>query len=661
MPIIARKQAEDYKDSALYRVRHSSAHLMAEAVQALWPQAKLAFGPPIEDGFYYDFDIEHKFSDDDLKSIEEKMQELRKKDAKFECIPISKAEAHKLFLDKGEKLKAEHVETLPEGAITLYQDGDFVDLCAGPHVESTSALKHFKLLHVSGSYWRGDEKRERLQRIYGTAWESQDELKAYLTRIEEAKKRDHRILGKELALFDFPELAGPGLPFYLPHGAVIIEELKNWMWKLHAEGAYGHPEKTYMALATPHILKTDAWHTSGHLKNYRDNMFMVYSLDELESGMLDKPAKTGSGGVQPPKDGRLDAAPTAEHDAHKEARTADQLLPDEASAEGIGNYGLKPMNCPGHIMMYNVGTKSYRDLPARYFEFGTVYRYERAGVLHGMLRVRSFTQDDAHIFCTPEQYPDEVEGVFDFCCLVLDTFGFEYTVALKTRNMEKSIGSDANWAMAEDGLRRVLDKRAAGKYYVVEGDAAFYGPKIDFIIKDSLGRDWQGSTIQLDFNLPERFAMEYIDHHGERVQPVMIHRAILGSFERFFGLLIEEFGGAFPLWMAPVQLRVLPITDAQIPYAQEVAAKLSAMRLNTNDGGLRVEVDESSEKLGKKIREGKTQKVPYLIVLGGQELEQGSITVEGYHEGKLPELNSLEALEAYLRAEIDAKEVKRKG
>ncbi len=607
MPIVAKTNVRSERDERLYRIRHSAAHLMAEAVQALFPGTKLAFGPPIDDGFYYDFDTEQTFNEDDLKAIEKKMEELRKKKAEFVCIPVSKAEALKRFTEMGEKLKAEHVETLEDGKITLYQDGDFIDLCAGPHVENTGEIKHFKIMHSSGSYWRGDEKRERLQRIYGTAWESRDELKAYLKRLEEAKKRDHRVLGRELSLVDFPELAGPGLPFYLPKGAHILQELKNWMWKLHEQGGYGHLDKVYQPLNTPHILKTDAWHTSGHLENYRDAMFMVYSLDELESGMI--------GGD------------------------------NESGKEGLGNYGLKPMNCPGHVMLYNVGTKSYRDMPVRFFEFGTVYRYERAGVLHGLLRVRSFTQDDAHIFCTPEQYEAEIEGVFDFCCHIWDTFGFDYHVALKTRG-EKSMGSDAVWEMAEAGLRRVLERRAPGKYYVEEGDAAFYGPKIDFVVSDSLGRNWQGSTIQLDFNLPERFGMEYVDDHGERQRPVMIHRAILGSFERFFGLLIEEFGGAFPLWLAPEQVRVLPITDDQNEYAQQVCAELK-------HAGLLATVDDTSEKLGKKIRSGKTQKIPYLVVVGAQEMESNTITVESYFDGKLEDIRTVNTLEARMRLEID--------
>ena len=614
MPIIAKHSELDEKEQFLHRLRHSAAHLMAEAVQDLFPGTKLAFGPAIEDGFYYDFDTDHKFSEEDFKKIERRMEELRKEKAPFVREEISQADALRLFQGQDEKLKAEHVETLPDGAITLYKSGKFVDLCAGPHVENTGDIKHFKLLSTSGAYWRGDEHREQLQRIYGTAWETKDELKDYLRRVEEAKKRDHRTLGKQLGLFEFPELAGPGLPFYLPKGALVLNELKQWMWELHMRGGYGHPDKCYEPLATPHILKTDAWKTSGHLENYRDNMFMVYSLDELESGMI----------------------------------SADQ----QSSKEGLGNYGLKPMNCPGHVMLFEVGTKSYRDLPVRYFEFGTVYRYERAGTLHGMLRVRSFTQDDAHIFCTPDQYEAEVEGCFDFCCHILETFGFDYYVGFKTRG-EKRIGGDEVWDMAEAGLRKVLEKRAAGKYYVQEGDATFYGPKVDFVIKDSLGRMWQGGTIQLDFNLPERFGLEYAASDGERKRPVMIHRAILGSFERFFGLLIEEFGGAFPLWLAPLQARVLPIGEAHLDYAKLVAGKL-------RENGLRAEVDESNEKLGKKIRTGKTEKVPYLIVVGDSEMEQGTVTVESYFDGKLDGLTSLEALMDRMLSEITLKTARRR-
>ncbi|MBW2527050.1 MAG: threonine--tRNA ligase [Deltaproteobacteria bacterium] len=618
MPIIAKQTEPTERDDRLYRIRHSTAHLMAEAVQKLWPGTKLAFGPPVQDGFYYDFDTEHRFTDDELKKIEKTMRKLTNGKAPFVKKSISKADAMELFESQGERLKAEHVDTLTDGEITLYESGKFVDLCAGPHVEHTGELKHFKLLTVSGSYWRGDEHRDRLQRIYGTAWETKEELDEHLKRLEEAKKRDHRVLGKQLRLFDFPEQAGPGLPFYLPKGALVLQELKSWMWDLHVGGGYGHRDKCYEPLATPHILKTDAWHTSGHIDNYRENMFMVYSLDELDQGLL------GS-----------------------------QEGESKPAGEGLGNYGLKPMNCPGHVMLYNVGLKSYRDLPIRYFEFGTVYRYERAGTLHGMLRVRSFTQDDAHIFCTPEQYAAEVEGTFDFCCHILDTFGFDYYVGLKTRG-EKRIGSDEIWDMAEDGLRRVLEKRAAGKYYVEEGDATFYGPKIDFNIQDSMGRTWQGGTIQLDFNLPDRFELEYTDADNERQRPVMIHRAILGSFERFFGLLIEEFGGAFPLWLAPVHIRVLPITEAHRDYAAAVAGELRGQ-------GLRVELDESNEKLGKKIRTGKTEKIPYLVVVGGQEMEQGTITVESYFDGKLADLSTTTSLAERLREEILAKTARRKS
>ncbi len=611
MPIVPKQVERDDTQERLYRLRHSAAHLMAEAVQELFPGTKLAFGPPVEHGFYYDFDTEHRFTDADLKRIEQKMRELRKRKQPFVRQEIGQAEAIALFAGQQEKLKAEHVETLTDGTISLYQSGEFVDLCAGPHVEHTGEVQHFKLLSVSGSYWRGDERRERLQRIYGTAWQTKQELHEHLRRLEEARKRDHRILGKELGLFELPELAGPGLPFYLPKGAFVMQALKDWMWGLHASGGYGHPDKVYEPLLTPHILKTDAWHTSGHIENYRDNMFMVYSLDELDKGLLGGDHEGGQGG------------------------------------EGLGNYGLKPMNCPGHVMLYKVGTKSYRQLPIRYFEFGTVYRYERIGTLHGLLRVRSFTQDDAHIFCTPEQYADEIEGCFDFCCYILETFGFDYHVGLKTRG-EKRIGSDAIWDLAEDGLKAVLEKRAAGKYHVQEGDATFYGPKVDFIIRDSLGRQWQGGTIQLDFNLPERFDLGYVDEAGAEVRPVMIHRAILGSFDRFMGLLIEEFGAAFPLWLAPVQVRVLPIVDELRDYAAQVSSGLRAH-------GLRVELDEQSDRLNKKIRRGKTDKIPYLVVVGKKEAEGETITVESYFDGKLGDVTTVEALAARMTDEVARK------
>ncbi|HNZ25183.1 MAG TPA: threonine--tRNA ligase [Polyangiaceae bacterium] len=620
MPIIAKKIERDEREECLYRIRHSTAHLMAEAVQVLFPGTKLAFGPPVQDGFYYDFDSDHRFTDEDLKTIESKMRELAKKKSPFVKKSISKAEALRLFEQQGEKLKAEHVQTLSDGEITLYESGGFVDLCAGPHVESTAQLEHFKLTNVSGSYWRGDEKRERLQRIYGTAWDSKQALKAHLARIEEAKKRDHRVLGKELGLFEFPELAGPGLPFYLPKGARVLQQLKDWMWQLHITGGYGHPDKTYEPLATPHILRTDAWKISGHLENYRENMFMVYSLDELDQGLLTR-------------------------ESREDSQTNDK--------DGLGNYGLKPMNCPGHVMLFNVGTKSYRDLPARYFEFGTVYRYERAGTLHGMLRVRSFTQDDAHLFCTPDNVAREIEGVFDFCCHILDTFGFDYHVGLKTRP-ESRLGTDEIWDMAENGLRAVLEKRAAGKYYVQEGDATFYGPKIDFTIRDCLGREWQGGTIQLDFNLPERFELEYTDADNTRKRPVMIHRAILGSFERFFGLLIEEFGGAFPLWLAPIHVRVLPIGDTQLSYAQSVVGELKRR-------GFRAELDDSNDKLGKKIRNGKMDKVPYLVVVGQKEVDDKTITTESYHDGKLEDVTTVDALSDRMNDEIERRVFRRRA
>ncbi|ACY17250.1 threonine--tRNA ligase [Haliangium ochraceum] len=627
MPILTRHSEASEAEEQLHRIRHSTAHLMAAAVCTLWPDTKLAFGPPTGDGFYYDFLTEHRFSEQDFKAITKKMRELIKRDERFERREISKADALKLFEGQGEMLKAEHVGKLTDGEISLYETGEFVDLCSGPHVDSTRDLGHFKLTAVSSSYWLGDETREGLQRIYGTAWRTKEELKEHLRRLEEAKRRDHRVLGRDLKLFNFPELAGPGLPFYLPHGARMLQELKDWMWKLNISGDYGHPDKVYEPVSTPHILKTTAWSISGHLQNYRDNMFLVYSLDELDEGLL-KPQE----------------AAEAKEQAEAEADAAKEL--------GLGNYGLKPMNCPGHIMMYKVGNKSYRDMPVRFFEFGTVYRYERTGTLHGLLRVRSFTQDDAHLFCTAEQLPDELAGAFDFCCFVLDTLGFDYYVALKTRG-ENTIGSDENWNLAEKALRDILEARAPGKYFVEEGDAAFYGPKVDFIIRDCLGREWQGGTVQLDFNLPERFDLEFVDENNQRQRPVMIHRAVFGSFERFFGLMVEEFGGAFPLWCAPVQVRVLPISDPYLDYARTVVAALRKQ-------GLRVELDDGRDTLGKKIRNGKTQKVPYLVVVGENEATDNTVTVESYFDGRLGEVKTTDALIERMRDEIDRKVVPRK-
>jgi len=598
MPVIAKKDALTEKETRLYRLRHSAAHIMAQAVCELFPDVKLAIGPPIEDGFYYDFDTPHTFTPEDLEKIEERMREIASEDVPFEKIEMPREEARR-FLEENNAgpYKLELLDDIAEGEpITFYRSGRFIDLCAGPHIETTGEIKHFKLLKIAGAYWRGVETNPMLQRIYGTAWETEKELKAFLKRLEEAEKRDHRKLGPELQLFAFFEEAGSGLPFYFPKGSVLMNELQKWMYE-------EHEKRGYIPLRTPHLLKIDLWRISGHLENYRENMFLV-------------------------KD---------------EENNPNSPIP------GV-SYGVKPMNCPGHILIYQSQTRSYRDLPLRYFEFGTVYRFERGGTMHGMLRVRGFTQDDAHIFCTPEQYESEVSAVVDFCIHVLDTFGFEYTIGLKTRP-DKRLGSNEIWDMAEGGLEKVLKERGIPFYYGHK-DATFYGPKVDFIIRDCLGREWQASTIQLDFNLPERFQLEYVDLDGKAKRPVMIHRAILGSFERFIGLLVEEFNGAFPLWCAPVQARILPISDDVNEYARSVLDAFSKE-------GFRVELDARNETLNKKIREATLAKVPYLIVLGKKEAESGKLSVRSYFDGDLGQM-SLPEISARMRKEIDGKVYRRK-
>jgi len=598
MPVIAKRDAEKEEQPRLHALRHSASHVMAQAVVELFPGTKLAIGPPIEDGFYYDFDTDHRFTPEDLPRIEEKMREIVAEDARFERITMARSEAQELLKEQNEPYKLELLEAIPTGEeVSFYQSGRFTDLCGGPHVEHAGEIKHFKLLKIAGAYWRGDENRPMLQRIYGTVWETAEELEQYLKRREEAEKRDHRKLGPELDLFYFYEEAGPGLPFYSPRGSRLLHEIQEWMYKEHLK-------RGYQPVTTPHIMKPDLWKVSGHLEHYADDMFFV---KDMEGGS------------------------------------------DKGPLPGV-MYGLKPMNCPGHILIYQNQTRSYRDLPLRLFEFGTVYRYERSGVLHGLLRVRYFTQDDAHHFCTPDQYRDEVRLCLDFCFDTWDTFGFEYTVGLKTRP-DKFLGSPEVWDMAEEGLRAVLEERGV-PYYVQEKDAVFYGPKVDFNIRDSLGREWQGSTVQLDLNLPRRFGLSYIDRDGSPKEPVMIHRAILGSFERFIGLLVEDFNGAFPLWCAPEQARILSITDDQLPYSREVQRQMV-------DAGLRVEVDARSEKLGFKIREATTQKVPYSLVVGRKEAEAGTVAVRSYFEGDLGAMPVTEII-ARMQEEIAAKVARRK-
>ncbi|HML78465.1 threonine--tRNA ligase [Geobacter sulfurreducens] len=535
-------------------IRHSTSHLMAQAVKQLFPTAKVTIGPSVETGFYYDFDVEPPFSPEDLARIEERMRELAKADISVERQVLSRDEAVKLFRDMGEEYKVEIIEALPEENVSLYRQGDFVDLCRGPHLPSTSFCRAFKLTSLAGAYWRGDEKNKMLQRVYGTAFADKKELDAYLEKIEEAKRRDHRKLGRELDLFSFSDEVGAGFVIWHPKGAMLRTLLEDFERREHFKRGYD-------IVVGPQILKTELWQRSGHYDNYRENMYFT-------------------------------------------------------EVEGQG-FGIKPMNCLSHMMIYKSQLRSYRDLPLRFFELGTVHRHERAGVLHGLLRVRCFTQDDAHILCTPEQLDAEIKGVISFVNDVMGIFGFDYEMELSTRP-EKSIGSDEDWERATGALLGAL-KDSGRPYEINEGDGAFYGPKIDIKLRDSLDRKWQCATIQCDFTLPERFDLTYVDADGERKRPVMVHRVILGSIERFIGVLIEHFAGNFPLWLSPVQAIVLTVTDNQQPYAAQV---FETLRTN----GVRVQKDFRNEKLGFKIREAQLQKIPYMLVIGDKEVESGTVT-----------------------------------
>jgi threonyl-tRNA synthetase len=548
-------------DADLHALRHSASHIMAQAVRKLFPNVKLGIGPAIEDGFYYDFKTGTPFTTDDLKKIETEMKSIIKSKEAFERFELSYGEAKEFLAKQNEPLKLELLEDHRDETISFYRNGDFTDLCAGPHLEHTGQLKAFKLLSVAGAYWRGDEKNEMLQRIYGTAFATKDDLQAYLTQLEEAEKRDHRKLGAELDLFSIHHKeAGPGLIYWHPRGSIVRRVIEDF-WK------NTHEDHGYQLVYTPHLVKVDMWKTSGHYQMQYPMYFTEIDGDE---------------------------------------------------------YGVKPMNCPGHIMIYKTQTRSYRDLPIRQAEMGTVYRHEKSGVLHGMLRVRGFTQDDAHVFCTPAQLLDEMLGILGLIDTILGTFGFQYQAYLSTRP-EKSVGSDENWEMATNALREALDKK--GLPYIEDpGEGVFYGPKIDFKIKDAIGRTWQLSTVQVDFNLPERFDMRFIDSDGEQKHPVMIHRAIFGSFERFMGILIEHFAGAFPIWCAPEQAIVIPIADRHLDYCKEVAKKIRA-------AGLRAVVDERNEKLGYKIRSAQKQKIPYMLVAGDKEVEEGRVSVRTRAEG----------------------------
>ncbi len=539
---------------ALEIIRHSTSHLMAQAVKELFPAAKVTIGPAVENGFYYDFDIDTPFTPEDLEKIEKRMAELAASAQPLERKVLSAAEAIAFFEQLGEPYKKELIEDIGAETVSIYTQGGFADLCRGPHVPNTGKLKAFKLLSIAGAYWRGNENNRMLQRIYGTAFVDKKELEAYLHRLEEAKRRDHRKLGRELDLFSFNDEVGAGFAIWHPKGAMLRTLLEDFERKEHLKRGYD-------IVVGPQILKTDLWQRSGHYDNYRENMYFT-EVDEQ-------------------------------------------------------SFGVKPMNCLSHMMIYKSQLRSYRDLPQRYFELGTVHRHERAGVLHGLLRVRCFTQDDAHILCTPEQLDGEIKGVLKFVADVMEIFGFDYEMELSTRP-EKSIGSDEDWERATNALLAAL-KDTGRPYEINEGDGAFYGPKIDIKLRDCLDRRWQCATIQCDFTLPERFDLTYVASDGERKRPVMVHRVILGSIERFIGVLIEHFAGNFPLWLAPVQAVVLTVTDNQIPYAQEVFKKLRSE-------GIRVQEDLRNEKLNFKIREAQLQKIPYMLVIGDKEVEQGTVT-----------------------------------
>ncbi len=571
----------------LETLRHSCAHLMAQAVKQLYPETKVTIGPVIEDGFYYDFFRETPFVPDDLKKIEKRMKEIAKKGLEVKRVELDRDEAINLFKSMNEIFKVEIIQDL-DGTepISLYTQGEFTDLCRGPHVDTTKRLRAFKLLSTSSAYWRGDEKNPVLQRIYGTCWPSKEELKSYLERVEEAKKRDHRKLGKELDLFTMSEDVGPGLILWHPKGSRIRYEMEEFWRREHYKNGY---ELVY----TPHAAKVDLWQTSGHMEFYRENIFSPMDVDGQE-------------------------------------------------------YVLKPMNCPFHIQIYKSHLRSYRDLPLRWAELGTVYRYERSGVMHGLLRVRGFTQDDAHLFCREDQIENEILRVLRFILFILRSFGFlEYKVYLSTRP-EKSVGSDQAWETATGALEGALEKSGL-EYEVDAGEGVFYGPKIDIKIRDSLHRYWQVSTIQVDFNLPDRFEMSYIGEDGKAHQPIMIHRALMGSIERFFGCLVEHYAGAFPMWLAPVQVILLPITDSHFPYTEEVYEKLVS-------AGIRVEKDLRNEKIGYKIREAQISKIPYMLILGDQEAQSAKIAVRRRRSQETQTMD-IEAFLSQLKTEIDEKTI----
>jgi len=570
-------------ENQLETMRHSVSHVMAEAILSIFPDAKFAIGPAIEDGFYYDFDLPRPLTPEDLPVIEKKMNEIVKANLPFKRRDLTKNEAKKLFAKQPYKL--ELLEEITDDKVGVYEQGKFTDLCRGPHVNTTGEIKAFKLTRIAGAYWRGNEHNAMLQRIYGVAFNSQPELDDYLTRQEEAKKRDHRKLGKELDLFIIPEEIGGGLVIYTPKGGRIRTTIEDfWRQEHFANG--------YEILYTPHIGLSKLWETSGHLDFYKENMYSPITIDEQE-------------------------------------------------------YYIKPMNCPFHMLAYKSKTRSYRDLPLRWAELGTVYRYERSGVLSGLMRVRGFTQDDAHIFCTPEQMNSEISEVLRFSLYMLNTFGFKkYKVYLSTRPAD-AIGNEKMWQDAQEALRRVIDENKLN-YEVDEGGGAFYGPKIDIKIEDALGREWQATTIQFDFNLPERFDMVYVGADGKEHRPYMIHRALLGSWERFFGLLIEHYAGAFPTWLAPVQVKIIPLADRHVEHANKAAAELKSRNI-------RVEVDDRSERMNLKIRQAQMEKIPYMLILGDKEAADNTVSARRRSGEQLPTQPLASFLEK-LTAEIANKE-----
>lgn len=547
-------------------LRHSTSHLMAQAVKDLFPGVKVAIGPSIENGFYYDFDYDPGFTEEDLEKIEKRMKEIIAANVPIECKVMKRDEAVEFFEKIGEPYKIELLKDINDAEVNTYTQGSFTDLCRGPHLPSTGKIKAFKLLSLAGAYWRGDEHNKMLTRIYGTAFSDEKSLKEYITFLEEVKKRDHRRLGKELDLFSISDEVGAGLVIYHPKGALLRYLLEDFERKEHLK-------RGYQFVYGPHIMKLDMWKKSGHFENYRENMYFT-KIDEVE-------------------------------------------------------YGIKPMNCLAHIMVYKSQIRSYRDLPLRYFELGTVSRHEKSGVLHGLMRVREFTQDDAHIFCRPDQLHQEILSIIRFVQDVMAIFGFQFEMEISTRP-SKSIGSDEDWERAEKALKEVLDSEGL-PYELNEGDGAFYGPKIDIKLKDAIGRKWQCATIQCDFALPERFDLTYADSDGKRKRPVMLHRVVLGAMERFIGVLIEHFGGKFPVWLAPVQVMIMNITDDQEPYVRNIYNMMI-------DEGVRAELDTRNEKLGLKIRESVVNKIPYMVIVGKNEMENNSITVRIRDGGELKDI-----------------------